>query len=205
MVEISGRVVGVAAAVAVALAGGAGGEEDPGAKPSATERDFVPSHFDQVYRDGRIVVRYPRAWTRSTSSRFGVVLADDTTRYSAFVSIKYLPDRELPLVNRFAELAAAVIRPGGRLIPLYTQSARVGGLRGIEAGFIWPVAGTRGPLMRAYGFDRGRQGVAFLVFASEKPTVHASDFGWVKRTIVWTREPRRERRPALGGAFEDGY
>jgi hypothetical protein len=45
-----------------------------------------------------------------------------------------------------------------------------------------------------------------LVFAREQPTTHATDFAWVKRGIVWLREPRHERasRPA-GGRYASGY
>lgn len=205
--RITSHAAFVAMALALALGGCAsetGEAEQAAVRPA--DRDFVPSHFDQVYRDGRIAIRYPRWWTRSSSERFGVVLGDNSTRHSAFVSIRYLSGRELPPRDRFADFAASAIRPGGRLLPLYTQAARIGGIRGFEAGFIWPMAGTRGPLFRAYGFDRGTHGVALIVFASEQPETHASAFGWVKRTIVWMREPRHERPPARpGGLYEHGY
>jgi hypothetical protein len=205
--RITSHAAFVAMALVVALGGCASetGEAEQAAERPA-DRDFVPSHLDQVYQDGRIAVRYPKSWTRSSSDRFGVVLGDNSGRHSGFVSIRYVSGRELPPQDRFADFAAIEIRPGGRLLPLYTQAARVDGIRGFEAAFIWPMAGTRGPLFRAYGFDRGTHGVAFIVFASENPETHATDFGWVKRAIVWMREPRNEGpRARPGGSFEHGY
>jgi hypothetical protein len=174
------------------------------AAPDATS--FLPSHLTGRYADGRIHIRYPETWSQSRSERFGVVFADNSTRHSGFVSVKYLPDERLPARADYPRFAAEVVRPGGTLIPLYTQAARIGGLRGIETAFIWPMSGTRGPLIRAVGFDRGRQGITFLVFATERPQTHARDFAWIRQNIVWHRDPRHEqRRPMPGGTNAPGY
>lgn len=198
--------VAVVAAAAAALGGAAGcsggGGNGEGLR-TVDAAEVVPAKFGARHRDGRIRVGYPDSWTESRSRRFGVVFTDNSSRHSGFVSVRYLPGRELPSARGFAAFAADVIRPGGRLLHLYTQAARIGGLGGIEAAFIWPLAGTRGPLLRAYGFDRGSHGVAFLVFASEHPRLHAADFAWVKRGIVWRREPARGR--PVGGWYPRGY
>jgi hypothetical protein len=179
-----------------------GSDEEPG----AWGRSSVPSYMTGRYGDGRISIRYPEWWSESRSDRFGTVLGDNSTRHAAFVSVKYLTGDELPAREEFAAFAAEEIRPGGRLFHLYTQTARIHGVRGIEAAFVWPIAGTRGPVMRTFGFDRGPHGVAFLVFASERPETHARDFAWVKRSIVWMREPQHERRrPTPGGKHAVGY
>jgi hypothetical protein len=181
-----------------------GTEGEPGDVPATAE--FVPPHLTGRYADGRILVRYPHWWSESRTERFGAVLGDNSTRHAGFVSVRYLPEAVLPSRDEYASFAAELVRPGGRLIPLYTQAARIGGVRGIETAFIWPMSGSRGPLMRAFAFDRGVHGVAFLVFASERPETHARDFAWVKKSIVWMREPRHERlRPARGGALAPGY
>lgn len=198
----------LAAAALVGTAGACGGSGGREAQPAAEAppAEFVPAHMTSRYDDGRIGVRYPGSWTQSRSSRFGVVFADNSGRHSGFVSVRYLPQRELPAARSFASFAADHVRPRGRLLHLYTQAARVGGLGGVEAAFIWPLAGTRGPLFRVYGFDRGRHGVALLIFASENPERHAADFGWVKRAIVWRREPRHERgRGPRPGKHARGY
>jgi hypothetical protein len=184
--------------------GEVGTESEPSEAPTTAE--FVPSHLTGRYTDGRILVRFPHWWSESRSERFGVVFGDNSTRHAGFVSVKYLPQAELPARAEYVRFAAELVRPGGRLIPLYTQAARVGGVRGIETAFIWPMSGTRGPLMRAFAFDRGSHGVAFLVFASERPETHARNFAWVRKNIVWMREPRHERlRPTRGGALAPGY
>ena len=195
-------------AAAFAVAVGAGGASSgSGQEAASPERapEFLPARFSRSFGDGRIRLRYPQSWTQGSSPRFGVIFNDNSTRHSGFVSVRYLPRRELPAFDEFAALAADLIRPGGRLLHLYTQAARVGEIGGIEAAFIWPLVGTRGPLLRAYGFDRGPHGVAFLVFASEQPRIHAADFRWVKRAIVWLREPYRERSgPRAGGWYARG-
>jgi hypothetical protein len=195
------------ATIALAVAGCARGQEsapEPAAPPGVST--FVPSHLTGRYTDGRILVRYPHWWSESRSDRFGATFSDNSTRHAGLVSVKFLPEAELPPRKEYVGFASELVRPGGRLIPLYMQAARIDGVRGIEAAFIWPISGTRGPLMRALAFDRGQHGVAFLVFASEHPETHARDFAWVKQSIVWMREPRHERlRPSPGGKLAPGY
>ncbi len=194
------------AVIAVAAAACGGAHDESTSDAAATDTAFVPSHLSGRYDDGRIRVRYPHWWSECSTERFGAVFSDNSTRHAGFVSVKFLPDVELPPRAEYVSFAADVLRAGGRPIPLYTQAARIGGVRGVEAAFIWPMSGTRGPLMRAFAFDGGGHGVALLVFASGRTDTHAREFAWVKQRIVWMREPRHERlRPSAGGTLAPGY
>lgn len=172
----------LAAVLVVAGCGGSSGDRpSPGSAP--------PAWLDGEFEDGTVSFRYPGWWERSSSKRFGTLLSDNRSRHPAFVAIRYFDD--VPLAREeYAAFAGRTLRPpdGRGLTLLYTQSTRLGGLRGIEATFMWATRTTTpiGPTMRtlAVGLPSGQ--TAFLVFAAERPQLHGGSFGWIRKTLRWS-------------------
>jgi hypothetical protein len=184
----AGRWTAAAAAALVLSAPAAARPSEAGLDfPSAA---FVPAFLSQRYDDGTLSLRYPRGWIRNRTERFGRVLSDNKSPHPAFLGIRYLPRRTYAGAVEFAQVAARQLRPpdGRHLTHLYTQTALVGGLRGIEAAFMWAyyVGGAPlGPTMRVVGVELPSGRVAFLVFAAERPRLHAGQFSWIRKTIHW--------------------
>jgi hypothetical protein len=175
------RLVLLAAVVVVAGCGGSAGDRPgPGFEP--------PAWLDGEFEDGTVSFRYPGWWERSSSKRFGTMLSDNRSRHPAFVAIRYFDD--VPLGRKeYAAFAGRTLRPpkGRGLTLLYTQSARLGRLRGIEATFMWATR-TRtpiGPTMRTLAVELPSGQTAFLVFAAERPLLHGGSFGWIRKTLRW--------------------
>lgn len=180
---------------------GSGGDE----RPPAREPSF-PTFLSQRYSDGEVVLRYPRAWRRSTLDSLGTVFSDRESRHPAFVALAYRPRRDYTSAAEFARLAGRLVRPpdGRGLTLLYTQTARLGGRRGIEAAFVIATRSDTplGPRASVYGIELASGQVAVFTFAAERLRLHAGTFGWIRKSIVWTGgggfEPRRAGRVAPG-------
>jgi hypothetical protein len=177
------------AVLVVLLAAGCSlGGDEPQA-PSAGGKAFLyPAWLDETYTDGRITIRYPADWTRGHSDRFGEYVDDATNRTAAFVAV-YLPERTYEDHAEFAEVAAGILRPpsGKGTALAYTQTARIGDRRGVEASIVLAASESnpRGPMLRVYGIELESGAVAILVFAAENWTNHANELGWIKRAITW--------------------
>lgn len=177
------RVLVLLAAVLVmaGCGGSAGDRPSPRSEPPA----WLGGEFD----DGTVSFRYPVWWERSSSKRFGTLLSDNRSRHPAFVAIRYFDD--VPLAREeYAAFAGRTLRPpeGRGLTLLYTQSTRLGRLRGIEATFMWATRTTTpiGPTMRTLAVELPSGRTAFLVFAAERPQLHGGSFGWIRKTLRWT-------------------
>jgi hypothetical protein len=171
-------------ATVLVVAGCGGGSPDP-AGPVSKPPAWVDGQFD----DGRVSFRYPGWWERSSSKRFGTMLSDNRSRHPAFVAIRYFDD--VPQEREeYAAFASRTLRPpeGRGLTLLYTQSTRLGRLRGIEATFVWATRTTTpsGPTMRTLAVELPTGQTAFLVFAAERPRLHGGPFGWIRKTLRWT-------------------
>ncbi|MBD0338218.1 MAG: hypothetical protein ICV67_02920 [Thermoleophilia bacterium] len=187
--------------VALAAAGCAGDREPreaANARQATTEptaEATVPVWLDGRYADGTLEFRYPGWWKRTNSETWAQLLSDNRSRHPAFISVRYL-DRPLPVTgSEFGRLAGRTLRPphGRGLTLLYTQTTRLGDVRGLEATFVWQTRATTplGPTMRAFGVELPGGGSALVVFAAERPQLHAGAFGWVRKTVRWTHSPRR--------------
>ena len=178
-----------AAVLAVALVSAGCGGEDARIDPTALDaRAVYPAWLDGEYADGKLRLRYPDWWRQGSSDTLGRLLSDNRSRHPAFVSVRYL---EAPPSNgaAYAELAARTLRPprGRGLTLLYVQAAWLGGRRGVEATFVWQTKADApaGPRFRTFGVPLPSRRVAFLVFAAERPRLHAGAFGWILRSIRW--------------------
>lgn len=164
---------------------GGGGEERAG----QSEGDFFPSWLDQRYTDGTISVRYPQGWIENDTERFGHVLSDNKSLTAAFIGIQYLDRREWKTHREFAKLATRILRPPhGRGTTIhYTQAAKLGKRRGVEAAIIWATDDRNplGPTMRVFGIELPSGKVAVVIFAAEKRSEHALRFAWIKKSITW--------------------
>lgn len=183
-------------ALALATGGCAGAERETQSPPASRPAvSTVPSWLDGRYSDGTLEFRVPSWWKRSTSETWGQLLSDQRSHHPAFVSVRYL-ERSLPETREeFSRLAARTLRPpaGRGLTLLYTQTVHLGQRRGVEATFVWQSRSTTpiGPTIRTFGVELAADRSALLVFAAERPPLHAGVFAWVRKTIRWTDGPRR--------------
>ena len=173
--------------LAVLVAAGCGGGSADRASPVSNPPAWVNGEFD----DGTVSFRYPGWWEQSSSQRYGTMLSDNQSRHPAFVAIRYFDD--VPLGReQYTAFAGRTLRPpaGRGLTHLYTQSTWLGGLRGIEATFMWATRGTTpiGPTFRTLAFELASGRTAFLVFAAERPKFHGGSFGWVRKTVRWNEQ-----------------
>lgn len=158
------------------------------ATPPTSELE-VPAWVSGEFDDGTVSFRYPGWWVRRSSKRFGTMLSDNRSRHPAFVSIRYF-DHVPQSREEYAAFAGRTLRPpeGRGLTLLYTQSTRLGRLRGVEATFIWATRTTTpvGPRMRTLAVALPSGQTAFLVFAAERPQFHGGSFGWIRKTLRWS-------------------
>ena len=170
----------------LAAAGCAGSAGEPAAESG---EGFLPSWLSQRYTDGTISVRFPQGWIENDTERFGHVLSDNKSFTAAFIGIQYLPRREWTTHREFAKLATRILRPPrGRGTTIhYTQTAKLGGKRGVEAAIIWATDDRNplGPTMRVFGIELPSGKVAIVIFAAENRSAHALRFAWVKKSIAW--------------------
>ncbi|MEX0675306.1 MAG: hypothetical protein WD067_11065 [Gaiellaceae bacterium] len=170
-------------AAVLAVAGCAGGAAEP-----PTSEPEVPAWVSGEFDDGTVSFRYPGWWEQSSSKRFGTLLSDNRSAHPAFVAIRYF-DGVPQSREDYAAFAGRTLRPpeGRGLTLLYTQSTRLGRLRGLEATFMWATRTTTpiGPTMRTLAVELPSGQTAFLVFAAERPKFHGGSFGWIRKTLRW--------------------
>jgi hypothetical protein len=195
-------------ALALVVAGCSGGGREP-SEPASDGARPAPAWLDAEFADGTISFRYPDSWERSKSEKYGTLLSDNRSLAPAFVSVRYFSPRALAADANVGERAGRILRPRGRgLTLLYTQTARLGGLRGVEATFVWQLRSDTplGPTFRTFVVELPSGRTAFLVFAAQAPRFHGAAFGWIRKTIRWTDVPgraagaviERQRRPPRG-------